>query len=461
MTSRTDYSDVRLFRLVERIGSDGSKRKHYGHIRPAEEPVSDGILTIHETFDGQGKSDPSEGYIEILSEAIQKFLRKALEGYPEPCLDSSPMRFRFPYYSLVHRHQEIKKLAAVSQFNPNEIKHIRHLLKFIHEQLQDQVKDFEAAKDLTTEISFLRLWTIYVPGQIVVQRDGVKYEECYEIREVQYTKQTNDNLDTMMFLIQGRQCQYSGGVLGYSRPKEYPLEYYPGTKLVSTLKWIPLEAREDWEMFRKEKIDDGRNWWRIISTPSHHHCRYDAVAFTNDKFLFPERERYWYGHWRIHEYLEELREFKPSYVRGEVIVDHEAFSEINPDYCAFNAGAIADVKTEKGHAISDAHALISPARLPGFALEEKFWGLFLVKEIQKMDWSKNDFDELQINPDTKGLLKDLVVAHNSKARLSSVPGRGIPLVFLLHGNPGMGKTYTTRKIQDLNAANTTPILTNM
>lgn len=204
MASRNDYSDVRLFRLVERIGSDGSRRKHYGHIRPTEDPVDDGILTIHETFDASGKSDPSEGYIEILSETIQKFIRKALEGYPEPCLDSSPMRFRFPYYSLVHRHREIKKLASTSQFNAKEVKHIRHLLKFIHEQLQDQVKDFESARDLTTEIPFLRLWAIYVPGQIVVRRDGVKFEECYEIREVQYTKQIGDNMESTMFLIQGQ-----------------------------------------------------------------------------------------------------------------------------------------------------------------------------------------------------------------------------------------------------------------
>lgn len=142
-------------------------------------------------------------------------------------------------------------------------------------------------------------------------------------------------------------------------------------------------------------------------------------------------------------------------------MDHEAFSEINPDYCAFNAGAIANVKTEKGYAISDAHALISPARLPGFALEEKFWGLFLVKEIQSMDWSQGDFDQLQIDPDTKGLLRDLVVAHNSKVRLNSVPGRGVPLVFLLHGNPGMGKTYTTRKMNNLITLSDAPILTSM
>lgn len=58
----------------------------------------------------------------------------------------------------------------------------------------------------------------------------------------------------------------------------------------------------------------------------------------------------------------------------------------------------------------------------------------------------SDYDQLQIDPKTKTLLRDLVEAHNSKKTLDNVPGRGVPLVFLLHGNPGMGKTYTTRKV---------------
>lgn len=85
---------------------------------------------------------------------------------------------------------------------------------------------------------------------------------------------------------------------------------------MASLDWVPIEALEDSERFRKEKIEEGHKWWRIISMPSHHHCRYNAVAFTNDKVLFPESEQSrWYGpSWRVHEYLEDLKEFKASYV---------------------------------------------------------------------------------------------------------------------------------------------------
>lgn len=128
-------------------------------------------------------------------------------------------------------------------------------------------------------------------------------------------------------------------------------------------------------------------------------------------------------------------------------MDQEAFSEVNPDYCAFSAGTIANTKTQMDYVFSDNYALIAPARLPGFALEEKFWGLFLVREIRDIEWSKSDYEQLQIDPNTKMLLRDLVVAHRSKERPDNLPGRGVPLVFLLHGNPGMGKTYTTRKTE--------------
>lgn len=203
MDSRNDFADIRLFRLVERIGSDGSKRKHYGHMRPQEDPVDDGILTIHETFDASGKAKPTEGYVEILSETIQTFLRKALEGYPGSCLDSTPLRLQHPYYSLVHRHKEIKSLASRSQFTAQEKRHIQHLLKFIHEQLQEQVRDFESAADLSVDVSFLKLWTIFIPGRIVVQRDGVKFDECYEIRDIQYTPDHQENMENKLFLLKG------------------------------------------------------------------------------------------------------------------------------------------------------------------------------------------------------------------------------------------------------------------
>lgn len=210
MDTKNDFADVRLFRLVERIGSDGSKRKHFGHMRPQEDTVDDGILTVHETFDAAGKANTSEGYVEFLSNTIQAFLRKALTGYPESSLDSTPMRFQYPYYSLVHRHKEIKELASTSQFQAQEKKHIQHLLKFIHEQLQEQVREYESVKDLSTDITFLQLWAVFVPGKIVIQRDGVKFDECYEIRDIQFTPNYKENMDSVMFLLKGGSILWNG-----------------------------------------------------------------------------------------------------------------------------------------------------------------------------------------------------------------------------------------------------------
>ena len=314
--------------------TDGTKRKHASTVRPQEETQNNGILTVHDTFDASGKLQQGEGYVEVISEPLQALLRSALEKYPETALESTPLKFRYPYHSLIHRHREIAELAAKAPSNSLENKHARHILKFIYDQLGDEVKVYESARDHAIEISFSKLWTCFVPGQYVVQRDLGHYEDCYQIVDIRYTPVPKEDIQNQLFLIHGsfgksapifvqvrlnmflaRQIQYSDSTLSYSRPVEYPCQYFDGTKRVSTLDWIPLQARPDWEILRDEKIKDGHKWWKIIRQPQHHHCRYTAIAFTNDPLLFPEKETPFYTSHRVYLYEARRQEFKAYPVR--------------------------------------------------------------------------------------------------------------------------------------------------
>jgi len=211
--SKTDliaaWRDARLHRVFERFLPDGSRRKVVGHTRTREDPQDDGVLTVFQLRDAKGEIFVDEGYLEIVSQTLKDFLCEALKGYPEPALNATPMRFRNPYYSLVHCHSRIEQLGLAFSGSKEETRHIQHLLQFLFEDLRERVKEFDALRGLTVDVTFDRLWTCFVPGEIVIKKDGVHYEECYEIKGVRYTPKLGDNAESQLFLVSGRLTSFA------------------------------------------------------------------------------------------------------------------------------------------------------------------------------------------------------------------------------------------------------------
>ncbi|KAJ5717345.1 hypothetical protein N7488_002991 [Penicillium malachiteum] len=83
-------------------------------------------------------------------------------------------------------------------------------------------------------------------------------------------------------------------------------------------------------------------------------------------------------------------------------------------------------------------ALLFPALVPSFDLKEKTW-----------EWVLSDKLE-PLNPMTKTLVQTLVKGHRTgKAVFDDViQGKGQGLIFLLHGDPGLGKTPMAESVAD-------------
>ena len=195
--------EIRLHKVFERYLSEGGTRKHVGHTRARHEPVDDGILTVYQLRDIKGEIKLREGYVEIVSTTLREFLRKAFEEYPEPELNTSPMRFHYPYFPFIHLHEKLEELISTFKGEPEEIKHLQYLRKFITEELRDDVKEFDQLKDFSNEVSFKQLWTCFIPGQIVVKKDEIHCEECFQIKGVKYTPEVGDNPEHTFFLVSG------------------------------------------------------------------------------------------------------------------------------------------------------------------------------------------------------------------------------------------------------------------
>jgi hypothetical protein len=107
-----------------------------------------------------------------------------------------------------------------------------------------------------------------------------------------------------------------------------------------------------------------------------------------------------------------------------------------------------DVKVAWNHQnVTDEDYLICPASLIAFLLDQKIWvGSVLISELREITWKEDPYLSLQLPEDKKVLIKSLVhgfcETSSDDGFEDIIEGKGRGLIFLLHGEPGLGKTLT-------------------
>ena len=84
----------------------------------------------------------------------------------------------------------------------------------------------------------------------------------------------------------------------------------------------------------------------------------------------------------------------------------------------------------------------------GFSFATKQWGRFAVSRIQDIEFRDAAFDQLVLAPEKKELIRSLVIDSSSGFQ-DIISGKGGGCIFLLHGEPGVGKTLTAEAVSEL------------
>lgn len=96
--------------------------------------------------------------------------------------------------------------------------------------------------------------------------------------------------------------------------------------------------------------------------------------------------------------------------------------------------------------LKDDEAGICTAFLHGYSLNKRLWGYFPVEHAKEVEWMPNSFDRLILSPRPKqaimALVKSYINTPPSTLLSDLVRGKGLGMIFLLHGPPGVGKTLT-------------------
>lgn len=154
--------------------------------------------------------------MDVFSPYLRIFLTDILKDYPNAFEKTEAMRFEHPFYSLVHRHQQIRDFAKDATGSNREMMHLKKLLTFLDTSLEPQIKQFNLMQVTTTTVSFDHLWTCFEPGGVIVKADEAHFEECWEINNIFYARSSSLEYSTFNMTgeyISGRHRKYAKGVV--------------------------------------------------------------------------------------------------------------------------------------------------------------------------------------------------------------------------------------------------------
>lgn len=133
-------------------------------------------------------------------------------------------------------------------------------------------------------------------------------------------------------------------------------------------------------------------------------------------------------------------------LRSRIIIDAHEFhaNEVSKSSAQFQILKTNLVKPQDDNNFTDQEYMTCYSHIPGFSLQTKQWAEFAVASILNPGFQNKAFDHLVLPLEKKEMIRSLV--NQSENVLSSfddlIEGKGKGLIFLLHGPPGVGKTFT-------------------
>ncbi|PTB62054.1 hypothetical protein BBK36DRAFT_61797, partial [Trichoderma citrinoviride] len=437
-------------------------------------------------------SFPIRHELEIQSETLCAALRKMIVNcYQNIDLQSFPMKIMSPFCELFFYRHEIEALAN----DKTQTEDLRREMKLLHDFIRDNGHLSSIVKDYEKNIKEGRvmgdiLWTIYPPNSLVVLKQGA-IEECWICRNVSFMQ---TRTGASYWNVTGLRIGFDGVRPGLaSQTYSIPMSGMQLCK-ISELDLIPIDHCKNWDetaaslLRRSLKLrsvlgDDllgfraqsytGAAWDQDFRSYGLHHrfsslltIRQITGRFMVDFWQYIANHRRYYC--TLEEFKKKPKKAKSKLPRGFYHAESDSDAE---DVDAYELKAHSDpLQTEESgeettsdkedlvhlskevaetfHIKKEDVELLYPALVPGFGLGEKKWMWLRSDELQDVEWNTNAFGFLRLEHMTKGLIESLVKGHESGSVSFDdvIAGKGQGLIFLLHGEPGLGKTLTAGEL---------------
>ncbi|KAI1740428.1 hypothetical protein F4680DRAFT_419427 [Xylaria scruposa] len=452
-------------------------------------PKPDADEKAHFSVHSRGRS-----YIRILSPAVGEALRCTVDYFPGVDLSGNTIDIFEPYAIFVfferqlNEYRERLEQATENGMSPLCInryacKHISIVQQFVKERTQLAV-DAERERHARGYATFDMLWLLYKPGSdVYYDVPKVGEYEPYVIKGVGAQWQNGATSEYTIFFWNMKTDFYWIG----PSVESHTQERFAGEKKITTLQAFPCEYlrfmenlnEPDTERIRNHFIERGKKWYEAMRGKRWYWFEGHSTTFPRQKYVgftmvdslqfqaaFPDET----------EKLEDVaHNSSPLRIctcdRCRDLIYQHAVTPRFGGYFQINPIAV-----EK---LTDHQFFICDKSVEAFLFNLREWKTLHISGFRDPHFDKTLFKRLVLRDETKTMIDDLTTTYLKNntgdysadeemyTRLSTVhkmisskktgmswsadfiQGKGEGLTFLLHGKPGVGKTYTAECIANL------------
>ncbi|PSR74308.1 hypothetical protein PHLCEN_2v9925 [Hermanssonia centrifuga] len=313
--------------------------------------------------------------------------------------------------------------------------HLAFFLGFIEKEYENTLATLRSLLE-ERKISFELLWGLFLPGTILITHCRTT-GELLAVRLRSCVRQCASFSEPQHWLLTCEYVDVDKGLPGYT-DLSVKIHDFPGVEVITDLPIFPMDPyvveprrSELCEILMKR----GQRRWELSRSWSHND--YDAIAYT-------------------------ARRADKMNIKSRIILDREkfiqyAYGDPLPTVKRDLDGKIVGLKVLSTRAdvrrvdMTAEEFLLMPAKLYGFSLGDRKWLIFNVDNVQDIRWNLEAFERLDIPENKKVIVQTLIESHTQKAATFDdfVPGKGLGLIFALHGPPGVGKTLTAEATSEV------------
>lgn len=391
--------------------------------------------------------------LRIMSPFVIDFLKEGLLYYPSEIRDQE-LWINEPYRMLAYNYDRFVDAVDIGEcatsltdfsIDTTGRDHLRVLLDWYRPYYRKEIEP-EFSLHACGKATYEKLWLLYKPGDIVFTGEG-EHIDCYIVHSLYHPVGKVDGayVEQPWYWNLSLWCFDFDGTLLVRRSKAVDVQIpkFTGEKDISRLHFVPLTFMKPEQGSKQSLIDRGKLHFQLFR---------EAPVLRQYRGALSGNKALQYSGAVIVDPLTYTERRKQTNTLGTIaptadVEDRRSNREPDdfgggPLYSRFNG---LDILQDMPFEDDDMYLLL-PRRVRGFALGKKQWARFDTSSFLPPDTATGAFDNLVMNADDIGLLKalgSLTPADTKGVRQADfIEGKGVGKVVLLHGPPGVGKSFT-------------------
>ncbi|KAK8026234.1 P-loop containing nucleoside triphosphate hydrolase protein [Apiospora arundinis] len=413
----------------------------------------------------------------VQNQFLKEFLGELFQGYRGITPNLEKLVLKAPFRPFYYRWGDFDKL--VNETDPEILKQtdekilrarpfallLYNLLAPEIQPIVDEVKDLVKNKVITYD----RLWALFQPMERLYSQTH-SHDRMFIHESHQYTKKG--------FFVNARYVDWDGKEFGY-RSTSMGIAPFAEDKPIKELEVYPFDHQQSPGDTREELLRRGKKFRELCAVQ---HMEYTGVALVLDKFrgcyqrinlderVVLDTALHWQKSNNKAPPLAPLKDLSlgPSLdVRDRVHkVRRPRYGCGNSDFQGFiddydmpapsgmwsSDASISDLDPIKQDPpLEDDELVLCDHTLPAYSLSSKEWVILLDPDgVRAITWNERAFPSLVLPSGHKELVLSFVEAHISgEVQFDDIiEGKGLGLMMLLVGDPGLGKTLTAEAVAE-------------